>query len=1196
MWREFFKFDLAFQLRQPLLWVCAVVMALMAFGATTSDAVQVGGAIGNVHRNAPLVVARLLSSFSVLSMLIVTMFIAGAVLRDHEVGISDMLFATPMRKIDYLFGRFAAGLVACVLIFLVITLGMMAGPMMPWVDPAHIGPFPAAAYLWSLAFLILPNLLFIGALLMLLAATTRSMMMVYVGVLGFIVLWIVGGAFTRDINSVWPAVLLDPFGTRALERMTRYFSTAEANAALPPFGSYLLANRILWTSIALAMFGATVVLFKPQRSGTARRLFGNKPVLASASAPAPAPLRALPRREPRFGAATALIQCWHIFAFDALAVIKSVPFLVMLLFAFMNLVGSSIDMSAMFGTPVYPVTHLMLGQMNSAFNFMLIIIVIFYAGELIFKERQARVADVSDAMPVPDWAPLLAKCSAMLGVIAVFLLIGVLTSVGIQLVKGGAPVEALLYVKGSLLTLVNYFLMALIFLALQVLSNNKFIGYLLAIVFVCAQLVMSALDLDHNLYLVGNLPAIRYSDMNGYGHFFAGWAWFAGYWSLFVLALLIVARAFWVRGLSSAWRARAQQALRSLRGASGVALAFCVLGFAASGAWIFHNTNQLNRYEAKDEGFDLQARYEKLYRKYKGLPQPKITDVKAAVDIYPAQRQLKVRASYLVQNKTAAPIDTLRFQTNPDVVVKWTNLPPHEVVLDDRKASFGIIKLATPIAPGASLRLDFTIDAQRHGFTSSGEPDVLNLNGTFFNNMEIFPHLGYQSGLELSDRNERRKRGLGEPERMPKLENEAARANHQIGAEADWISYETTVSTESDQIALAPGYLQKTWEQDGRRYFHYKMDQKMMPFYAYLSARWEVKKGDWKGIPIEIYYDRKHAYNVDRMISATQKSLDYMSASFTPYQHKQVRIMEFPNYQRFAQAFANTIPFSESIGFIADMRKEDAIDYVFYVTAHEMAHQWWAHQVVGANVQGSTMLVESLAQYSALMVMEKEYGRDKLRRFLKFELDRYLKGRGGELLDEQPLYRVENQDYVHYSKGSLVFYRLRDEIGEAPLNRALKRFLEDKRFKDGPYPTSAELLTYIRAEAPADKQALITDLFEKIVFYDNRVTDAKAVKRADGQWDVTIQLHLAKLEFDGKGKESARVYDEPVDIAIFARAPGAKEKDERVLYAAKRRLDGATPTLTVTVKEQPFEVGVDPYNKMIDRVSGDNRKEVSIEK
>ena len=277
------------------------------------------------------------------------------------------------------------------------------------------------------------------------------------------------------------------------------------------------------------------------------------------------------------------------------------------------------------------------------------------------------------------------------------------------------------------------------------------------------------------------------------------------------------------------------------------------------------------------------------------------------------------------------------------------------------------------------------------------------------------------------------------------------------------------------------------------------------------------------------------------------------------------------------------------------MRDNEDIDYVFYVTAHEMAHQWWGHQVIGANLQGSTVLMESLSQYFALMVMEKEYGRDKMRRFLKYELDGYLRGRGGELIEEQPLARVEGQQYIHYQKGSLIFYRLRDEIGEEALNRALKRFLEDKSYQQAPYTTTKELLEYIRAETPKDKHALLSDMFEKIVFYDNRVTEAKAVKRADGQWDVTMKLHLAKIEVDGKGKETPRAYDETVEIGIFARAPGAKEKDEKVLLLEKRTLQGSDPSITITVKDKPFDVGVDPYNKLIDRVSKDNRKEVSFD-
>jgi ABC-2 type transport system permease protein len=1193
MLREFFKFELSTQLRQPLLWVCALIFGALAFGATTTDAIQVGGSIGNVNRNAPVVVAQLLGTFSLVSMFVVTIFIAGAVLRDSEVGIADMLFATPMNKRDYLGGRFAAGLVACLAIFAAVIVGMMLGPLMPWVDSARVGPFAGRAYLWGLGVLVVPNLLFIGALLMLLASTTRSIMLVYVGVLAFFVLWIVAGKFTSDIDNEWIAVLIDPFGIRALGRATRYFSTAESNAGLPAFASYILANRVLWTGVALALFGLTLALFKPQRAGTGKRRFG-KAKAQAAAAPVPSHL-ALPRIAPRFTSGTRWIQCWHIFAFDAAAVFRSVPFLVMLLFGVLNLVGSGSQMGKMFGTDVYPMTHLMLELLNSSFSFFLVIIITFYAGELIFKERQAKIADVSDAMPVPNWAPLVAKSLALAGVVLAFLLAGVLAAIGIQLARGGAPLEPLLYLKGVLLTGLPFILMGLTAIVLQVVTNNKFVGYLLMIVLMVSQVVMGVMHLDHNLYNVAGLPRTPYSDMNGYGHFIAGWSWFALYWSLFLAAALIVAQAFWVRGLSFAWRDRVRTAGTRLKGSAGVALALCMLAFAGVGGWIFHNTNTLAHYEAGNVGMDKQALYEKSYRQYKDLPHPKITDVRAAVDIYPDERRVAIKGSYVLQNKTAQPLDTLRLQLNPDVQTTLSGLPAHRVTLDDKKLGFTIIKLAQALPPGGRLPLDFAVDVRRPGFRNNGEADTINLNGTFFNNRAFFPQIGYQPGQELTDRNERRKRGLGEPVRMAKLEDKAAQANTMFGANADWIDFETVVSTSDKQVALAPGTLQKSWTENGRHYYQYKMDRKMMPFFAYLSADWQVKKGDWHGVPIEIYHDRKHGYNVDRMIAATQKSLDYYTTQFTPYQHGQVRILEFPNYASFAQSFAGTIPFSESIGFIADLRKKEDIDYVFYVTAHEMAHQWWGHQVTAANVQGSSMLIESLAQYSALMVMEKEYGPHQMRRFLRYELDRYLSSRGGEAIEELPLYRVENQQYIHYRKGSLVFYRLRDEIGEAALNRALKRFLVDKGYQESPFTTSAELLAYIRAEAPADKQALITDLFEKIVFYDNRVLEASAKKRPDGQWDVTMKLHLAKMEADGRGKETPRAYDEPVEIGVFARARGAKEADERVLLLEKRRLTGENPTVTVTVKEQPFDVGVDPYNKMIDRVSKDNRKEIAIE-
>ena len=1184
MWQEFFRFDLRYQLRQPLLWLTACALSVMAFMSASNDSFRIGGAIGNVHMNAPIVIANQLSILSIIAMFLVTVFIAGAVLRDKDVGIADMLFATPMRKAEYLFGRFSAGFVACLAIFALIVFAMMGGAQMPSIDPARLGPFSLHTYAWSFGVLVVPNLLFVAALLMMLAATTRSMILVYVGVLAFMVLWSVAGALGSDGGNASLAVLLDPFGVRALKQATRYYTSAQSNSAMPPLSGLLLMNRLLWSAIALGMFAATVVLFKPQRTGTGRAWFGaaRKP-LALAAAPVAVSTR---RIAPRFSASTAWSQWWAVLCFDAKGVIKSMPFLVMLLLAIANFVANFAVNGMRFDSAPYPLTRLLLEELAGGINSVLVIVLIFYSGELIFKEKQVKISDVTDAMPVPNWVPLIAKAAALVAVIFAFLFTGVAAALVIQLVKGGAPVEGMLYLQGTLINAVYFILMAMAVLSLQTITNNKYIGYGLAIVLFLSNTVLNGMDLNHKLYSFAALPELIYSDINGYGHFLTGWSWFALYWSLFCVALLLVAQAFWQRGLAGS---RVKAALRKLRGKAGVALALTLAAWSATGGWIFYNTNVLNRYQSADAELDAQADYEKLYRNTLGQPQPSLTSVRANVDIFPAERRVTIKGRYLLKNKTAAALDTLRVQTDIAAETSIDQLPQHTVVSDDKRFGFKVLRLAEPLAPGATLAFDFTVKVSNPGFTNSGTPDTVNRNGTMFASENFFPTLGYVQAREIDDRGERRKRGLGEPHRMPKLEDTQAHYSNfwkLFGFDADLIDFETTVSTSAGQIAIAPGQLEKRWEKDGRSYFHYKMDKPILPFFSYQSGTWEVKKADWRGVPIEVYYDKKHAYNIDSMIKGTQGALDYNTANFGPYPHKHVRILETPLYQTFARSFPGTIPFSESLGFISDMRDKDAVDHVFYVTAHEIAHQWWGDQIIAANVQGSAMITESLAEYSALMALEKQFGPEKVRSILRWDMDQYLAGRGKELVEELPLTRTESQMYLHYRKGSLAFYRLREEMGEAALNRALKNFLEANRYKSTPYVTSLDLLKYIRAEAGQDKQALITDLFERIVIYDNRVLESGARQRADGKWDVTVKLNLAKLQADGKGKETAQVYDETVEIAIFAGG-------ERVLHRKKYALPAGESTLTITVDQKPTEAGVDPYNLLIDRVAADNRKKIT---
>ena len=385
---------------------------------------------------------------------------------------------------------------------------------------------------------------------------------------------------------------------------------------------------------------------------------------------------------------------------------------------------------------------------------------------------------------------------------------------------------------------------------------------------------------------------------------------------------------------------------------------------------------------------------------------------------------------------------------------------------------------------------------------------------------------------------------------MRDRDDPAGLAENGLAPDADFITFDAIVGTDDDQKAIAPGYLQREWSENGRRYFDYRMDSPILDFFAFQSARYAVKKESWKDVAIEIWYQPGHEYNLDRMFAATKAGLDYFTAAFGPYQHRQFRIIEFPRYATFAQSFPNTIPYSEGIGFIARVRDDDPedIDYPYYVTAHELAHQWWGHQVPGGNVQGETMLVETLAQYSALMVMKQKYGAAKMQRFLRYELDRYLLGRSTEQKKELPLGRVENQDYIHYRKGSLVMYALADYIGEDNLNRAIRAYRDDWAFKGPPYSSASHLIAKIRAVTPPDLQYMIDDFFETITLYDNRALSATAKALGDGRYEVTLKVFAKKRKADALGKEDDAPLHDWIDIGVL-------DADDEPLFLEKRKIE-----------------------------------------
>jgi aminopeptidase N len=838
----------------------------------------------------------------------------------------------------------------------------------------------------------------------------------------------------------------------------------------------------------------------------------------------------------------------------------------------------------------------MVQSLNGSFTLMPIIIAVFYSGELVWRDRDRRMHEIVDATAAPDWAHLVPKIVAVAGVLVATTLVGVVTAMTVQLLKGFPHFELAGYLLWFVLpTFVSAVQLAVLSVFVQVLVPQKFLGWGVMLLYIVATVALGTAGFEHNLYNYAGTSPVPLSDMNGMGRFWIGQTWFQLYWGWFAVMLAVVAYALWRRGATTRLVPRWKRVRTRLRGSALVLLGAAALACLGSGAFIYYNTNVLNDYVTVPDGEARLARYEQLFLRYETLPQPRITTVTLDVQLYPREARAVTAGSYRIENQTDAPIAALHLSYAQRLVLDRFDLAGATLENDWPEYHYRIYKLEPAMQPGEARELRFTTTLAERGFPNRAPLTRIVANGSFLDDSEITPRIGLARETLLKDRAKRRKYGLPADLRPPTLEDDRGRARNEFRADSDWILADITVTTDADQTPIAPGYTVSDTTAHGRRTVHFRPDAPINHFFSIQSGRYEVRRDVWQGVDLAVYFHPGHDYNVGRMLQAMKASLALFSEQFSPYQFRQARILEFPAYATFAQSFANTIPYSEDIGFLTRLDDPEKIDVATYVTAHEIAHQWWGHQLVPSNQQGASMLVESFAQYSALLVMERMYGREHIRRFLKYELDRYLRSRGGEVVEELPLARVEEQPYIHYQKGALVMYWLKEVLGERTVHRALAGLLEQHAFKAAPYPNTLDFLRLLRAGAGPQHDALISDLFENITLVDAKATSASAVKRPDGKYEVTLHIEAHKFHADGKGVETEAPMDEPFDIGVFTAEPGkAGFTADAVLVMEQRPVHSGRQTVTVVVDKLPSHAGVDPYNKRIDRNSDDNLTQVEL--
>ena len=1192
-----FRFELAYQARRA--WVWLIFAALFGFAFLMArDGALAEALYEDFFVNSPFAIAKTTVTGSLVWLLVAAAVAGEAAARDVSARMYPLTYTAPVSRAEYLGGRFLAALVLNALLLLAVQAGILLAVYSPGMDPEVVGPFRPAAYLTAYAFIALPNAFFATAIQFSLAARSGRAMAGYLGSwLLFFIAFFVASVLLYDLEA---GKLLDPIGVHfILSDLSHSWTTLEKSWRLLALEGTVLGNRLLWLAVGLGTLAVTYLRFRfahrtetsPWWRRRARPRDEHSPLPAGNGATARAPV-SVPRVPRRFGFALQVRQTLAIARDSFRTLAKSWAGLALLAGIPLLTVPLVLDQMDSGGVPLVPTTVQVLGELTAPLSAELSrwvivpLLMVFFAGELVWREREAGLGEITGAMPGSEWPPFLGKLLGLGLLLAVFTALQTAAGMLAQAIMGHDELEAGLYLKVLFgLQLPEYLLFALLALVVHVLVDQKYAGHLAAIIAWVFVALAPMFGIEHDLLVYGAGPGWSYTEMRGFGPSLGPGRGFKLYWAAGALLLAVVARLLWVRGRESGLRARLRLArLRLTRPTAGAAAAAVGL-ILALGGFIFYNTNVRNEYLGASAVVERSAEYERRYRRYAEVPQPRLTGIRLHVEIHPGRREVEIRGSYRLVNRSAVAIGSIHLATVPGVETGRVAFDrPAARVLADEELGHRIYALERPLQPGDSLRLGFRVHVEPRGFRESGADAAVAANGTFFMNGWL-PAIGYQGSRELYRAGDRREHGLAPRPLIPYLSDAEARKDRGAG-----IAFEAVVGTDADQVAVAPGALRRTWTEGGRRYFHYATDRPIGGEWAFFSARYAVREARWKDVTIRIYHHPGHTAQLDRMVRGIQASLDYYTREFGPYRYGHLSVVERPGNGTGMHAEAGMISYAE--GFTTWNPEDDpgSLDFPFAVVAHEMAHQW---TVPYAPVEGAPVMSEGIAWYYAMKLVEHARGPEHLRLLLGWMRQPHVVRpiRRGE-----PLLRGLDP-YLSRRRGPFALYALSEYVGEERVNGALRRLLEKHRPAEAPLATTLDLYRELRAVTPDSLRYLLHDLFEVNTFWQLETERATAEQTAAGTWRVTLGVRARKMVYDSAGVETEVPMDEWVPVGVFGPAGQGGELSEP-LYLRRHRIRSGEQTLTMTVPRRPVLAGIDPYH-LLDWEEGeddDNVEGVEIER
>ncbi len=1191
---ETFRYEFAYQIRSGYSYFYFVLLLVISFllaAFVFTDEPLSGG----YYLNAPFIIAKVsVISFFLLGLLVLASIAGKAATRDYESRMYPLLYTSPISKAVYLGGRMLAVFAFGSIMMFSIPAGVYLAHLFPMNDAGLMGPANSASYIQTYFIFLLPNTFFSIAMMFATAILNRKGMLSYLTAILIGMITISSWQYFGAQQSNWTlANLADPLGLTILQELKAAWTSNQKNTLQPGMEWSVILNRNLWFVFSAAILFLTYVRFKKSEFSTTQTK--NK----RSNQVDPSCIQNLQHKTYESIKISELIISFDIQTrIDQLVIIAKESFRVItygwgwiaiaIMFLFVLLTGQ-LWFSDYYNIPELPVTGNLLNTMQNLSDhgiwFIIPVLIIYYSGELVWRERDNRLNDIIGAAPVPAWVLFTGKLSGMILALVIIQTVCMIAGMLLQVKLGYYDFEVDVYLKILFgLRLVNYVLLAIFAFTVHILINHKYAAHLITTLYYLFTVLGPGFGIKLGLLMYGSDPGWTFSEIRGLNPYMKPWLYFKLYWFGWAILFIVIIISLWPRGRERSILKKFELGIREKKIqfilVSSIFAAW-IIGF---GSFIYYQTYILFPKTNLNESSEWKANYEKQYYRYADNLQPAITRVKIEAEIYPESGTADFNGSYILKNKTNNKIDTLFISTSPQVIhhqITWSrkiNAQQFDEVLN-----FGIYILENPLSPGDSMELGFQFRYEPLGFPDYGMKTAVTQNGTYFEDGWL-PVIGFDNSRQIFNATERKIHGL-QAKSFLESENEFYARQH--------VDFEAVIGTDIDQTAVAPGKLINSWTENNRSYYHYATENPINYKFAFFSSRYHLYNESWRSdsnriIDIRIFHHPKHIYNLERIGQGIQASFNYLNTEYGNYPHSEITFLEVPGYNKGLHAFPTNVFYREGFALLKPDKDPRGFDMVFATVAHEVAHQWWGHQVTPAPIKGAALITESLAWFSAFEIIEQSLGNDQLLTLLEMARDDYY---SPQERDADPLLQAGQTNLI-YRKGPLALYALRKYIGRDNLRKGLKNFFTQYNRPGISKPVPSDLYRELKKVTPDTLSFLLNDLFATNTFWDLRTEHAAAYPDKSGRWKIKLNVRARKFTVDKNGKQTDIPMNDWIEIGAFN--DGSQGLVSKINYQQKHLISSGLQEIVIEVEGKPSVAAIDPNKLLIDLKTKDNQTTIKF--